>query len=271
MEKMHLHEQDYIETAQVLYDAYATPTSENLLSELLMDTLNYPAEYENSGLSARAFLNSFVLRYYPNEMVVKTNFVNNVLLKQGKTNVSIFELSIGESRIDICKINGCSAAFEIKTDLDSFVRLKKQLSDYYDVFEYVSVIISEGRWQTLPDFVPDYCGIYSYHQRKDGQYSFRLRRAPVKQSMFDSRKQLSIMPKSVLTRKMGAACTMPVSEIVNRCLAAHSKDEVNRFFKCYLKRRYEKRWEFLKEHNSDIYEIDYEWFFRNNLNPNVIY
>jgi len=266
-----MSKQGYIEVARSLYAAYTTPTSENSLSRLLDDILEYPAEFEKSGLTARAFLNDFVLRHYPNEMAIKTSFVDNVLLRQGGTNVSVFEFPVGESRVDICKINGCSAAFEIKTDLDSFKRLEKQLVDYYDVFEYVSVIISENRWQTLLEFVPDYCGIYSYRQHKNGRYKFNLRKSPVKQSVFDSRKQLSIIPKSMLVSEMKIDKSKSISEVVDYCLSSRNKEEVNRLFKRYLKQRYCKHWEFLKKHRDDILEIDYEWFFRNNLEPSIIY
>ena len=271
LSKKHMYKQDYVESAQILYGAYTTPTSENLLSRLLTDTLDYPAEYEDSGLSARAFLNNFILRHYPNEMAIKTSFVDNVLLKQGKTNVAVFELSVGKSRVDICKINGGSAAFEIKTDLDNFTRLERQLANYYEIFECVSVIISESRWQFLPDYVPAYCGIYSYRQRKDGKCNFILRRAPIKQFAFDSHKQLSIVSKSALAHKASACTSLSTTEIIDQCLAMYDRDEINRFFKNYLRQRYGKHWEFLREHNADIYEIDYEWFFRNNLEPAIIY
>lgn len=266
-----VHKQNCMKSAQVLYEAYTTPTSEGMLSKLLIDTLEYPNEYKNSGLSARAFLNNYVLHHYPNEMVIKSSFVDNVLIKQGKTNISVFELPVGESRVDICKINGCSAAFEIKTDLDSFARLEKQLTDYHDVFEHVSVIVSENRWQSLLGCVPDYCGVYSYRQRKDCKYSFILRRASIKQSEFDSRKQLEVMPKRILSRKAKTNNSATYSEMIDNCLEIYSKREINRLFKNYLKGRYGKNWEFIKARNTEIYEIDYEWFFRNNLEPGIVY
>lgn len=92
--------------------------------------------------------------YYPNEATIKANFIDKVLFPLNPANISIFELPIGNSRVDMCKVNGHSAAYEIKTDLDTFDRLEGQLSDYFDVFETVYVVTSEKRWQELPSYVP---------------------------------------------------------------------------------------------------------------------
>ena len=51
----------------------------------------------------------------------------------------------------------------------------------------------------------------------------------------------------------------------------HSSIEINQIFKKILKKRYSTRWEFLKSHHQDIYEIDYQWFFKNQIDPQIIY
>ena len=56
-----------------------------------------------------------------------------------------FEMVIGESRIDICRINGQSYAYEIKTQYDTFDRLGTQMRDYLKTFEKVYVIVPSNR------------------------------------------------------------------------------------------------------------------------------
>lgn len=256
--------------AQMLFDAYTTPQSETMLRSLVEDSLGTQVRDEWSG-TVRSFINELLMHCYPNESAIKASFVDGVILKQTARAVSIFELPVGESRADFCKINGHSAAYEIKTDLDSFYRLEKQLSDYYDVFDYVYVITSDARWQTLPDYVPETCGIYSYHQKRDGRYAFTLRQHSQLNRNYDSEKQLSIMPKRDLVVESGFSAHLSKEALIAQCLTAFDARAINSMFKSYLKRRYGNRWEYFKSVHPQILEIDYEWFFHNNLNPAVIY
>ena len=259
------------DVAQSLSDAYSTVMSESGLSKLLervlgADVIDYPHS------SARELINRIVLGSYPNETTVKANFINRVLLPQSPKTVSIFELPIGKSRVDMCKVNGHSAAYEIKTDLDSFNRLEGQLRDYFDVFETVYVITSENRWRDLPDYVPDTCGIYSYRQSTDGSLIFCTRRAAKKSDVLDSEKQLSAMPKKQLCSLLGTdGRSVSKQDLIDRCLLELDRHSINLLFKRYLKQRYGCCWNRFCELQPDIYEIDYQWFYRYGLSPQTVY
>lgn len=259
------------EVAQCLSDAYSTVMSESGLSKLIervlgADIIDYPHS------SARELINRIVLGSYPNETTVKANFINRVLLSQSPKTVSIFELPIGKSRVDICKVNGHSAAYEIKTDLDTFTRLEGQLRDYFDVFETVYVITSEERWQDLPDYVPDTCGIYSYRQISDGSLVFCARRAANKSDVLDPEKQLSGMPKKHLCSLLEVeGGNHSKQDLVDRCLLEFDHRAINLFFKRYLKQRYGCYWDRFRELQPDIFEIDYQWFYRYGLSPQTVY
>lgn len=256
--------------AQALFEGYSTSQSENMLRSLARSSLGINLT-GNDDQSARSFINEVLMHCYPNESAIKASFINNVILKRMSQAVTIFELPVGESRADLCKVNGHSTAYEIKTDLDTFYRLEKQLSDYYDVFDYVYVITSDARWQSLPDYVPQECGIYSYHQKRDGRYAFTLRQHSVLNHNLDSEKQLAIMPKRDLLTATGFDAHMTKEHIVATCLLNYDGHTINNMFKGYLKARYGKRWGYFKSVHSEIFEIDYEWFYRNNLNPSLIY
>lgn len=256
--------------AQALFDAYTTSQSENMLRSMVEASLG--TQVTNEGITTvRSFINELLMRCYPNESAIKASFVDGVILKQTARAVSIFELPVGDSRVDFCKVNGHSAAYEIKTDLDTFYRLEKQLSDYYDVFDYVYVITSDTRWQALPDYVPETCGIYSYHQKRDGRYTFTLRQHSQLNRSHDSEKQLSIMPKRDLVIESDFSASLSKEALVDQCLTAFDSRTINVMFKSYLKRRYGDRWAYFKSVRPQIFEIDYEWFFRNNLDPAFIY
>lgn len=256
--------------AKLLFDAYSTTLSESRLRELVSTLLGLAPE--EIGESARAFVNRFVLEHYPNETTIKAQFTNKILLPLNTTTVTIFELPIGTSRVDMCKVNGHSAAYEIKTDLDSFNRLENQLADYFDVFETVYVIASENRWNELPDYVPTECGIYSYRQCKDGSYSFRCRRKAIKAANNDPRKQLFAMSKKDLCETFAASSAdQPKNAIVETCLEHYTAHYINSAFKSHLKRRYRSNWHHLQQNSSEMFEIDYQWFYRSELNPEIVY
>lgn len=256
--------------AQAISDAYSTAQSDNMLNRLLLSVLGDSFATEES-TKARPFINELLMRCYPNEAAIKASFINSVILKQAKSAVSIFELPVGESRADLCKVNGHSAAYEIKTDLDTFYRLEKQLTDYFDVFDYVYVVTSDNRVSALPDYVPDSCGIYSYHQKRDGRYVFTLRQHAKLNRSQDSEKQLGIMPKRDLASESGLSANQSKQQLIDQCLAQFDHHAINLMFKSFLKRRYRPRWEYFKSVRPEICEIDYEWFFHNNIDPAYIY
>lgn len=259
------------DTAQHLYDAYSTVMSEKSLSGVL-DAILGEQRNDYSQTTARDLINRIVLGSYPNEATIKANFINKILLPQSPKTVSIFELPIGRSRVDMCKVNGHSAAYEIKTDLDTFYRLEGQLRDYFDVFETVYVVTSESRWRELPDYVPDACGIYSYRQQEDGSHKFCARRRAVKSSDLDSEKQLSVIPKQFLCSLFGKdGRGVSKSSLIHSCLKERDGQEINYLFKRYLKQRYGCYWNRFRELQPKIYEIDYQWFYRYGLSPQAIY
>lgn len=261
------------EAAQRLYDQYSTVLSETRLSSILFDTLGCDYIDCERQDGARSLINELVLSYYPNETTIKANFIDRILLPQSPETISIFELPIGNSRVDMCKVNGHSAAYEIKTDLDTFDRLEGQLRDYFDVFETVYVVTSDNRWRELPSYVPDECGIYTYRQDTvDGTYHFCARRRPTKSTDLDAEKQLRVLPKQILCEFFdinGKQMSKP--DIVRACLAENSRERINRLFKAYLKQRYGNYWSRFRKLQPSIYGIDYEWFYRNGLDPSTVY
>lgn len=258
---------------QMLYSKYSIIENKNkLLSALeccldssFLSTLTYDNIYDA--------YNKILMKYYPNEICIKSNFVNKVLLN-GKKHVTIFELPIGTSRADLCKINGMSVAYEIKTDLDNFSRLQKQLTDYFDIFDEVYVICSNTNYNEIAHMIPDQCGIYTYVHTKRGAYHFDLTKKAAVNLKINPRRQLELLKAKELLNCFSLPDTQKTAsgiDIIEYIIQNHSPAYINDTFKNILKKRYQERWVFLRENHKQINEIDYQWFYKNQIAPAKVY
>jgi hypothetical protein len=73
---------------------------------------------------------------YRNEYVYKNTIINNVLLGRHSLNTATLlnEFKVAGSIADTVIINGTSTVYEIKTELDTPVKLQKQIEDYRKAF-----------------------------------------------------------------------------------------------------------------------------------------
>jgi len=81
-------------------------------------------------------------KQYRNEYIYKNTFINEMLLDTYgvKDTVAINEFRVGSSIADIVLFNGTSKAFEIKTELDSDMRLDGQIADYTKIFQQCYIV-----------------------------------------------------------------------------------------------------------------------------------
>jgi len=256
--------------AQALFCSYSTLQSTSNLEKKLLDTLDIEILKSFKSQTTREIFNKIILKYYPNELSVKSNFINQVLFKSNN-HVTIFELPIGNSRIDLCKLNGSSIAYEIKTDLDNLLRLKNQLLNYLEIFEKVFVICSLNKLSDIEKQIVPSCGIYLYSISIHGNYKFQLYRHATSSDYINSKKQLNIFRKQELIKNFSVDCLTNRKDITSLILQEYSFSQINEIFKRVIKSRYQNQWDFLKNKSSQIYEIDYQWFFKNTINPDLIY
>lgn len=267
---------DYIvnpcfKTAQQLYAQYSTLENISVLSNHLKGVIDSSFLSTIADKNIHAIYNDIILKYYPNEICIKASFIKQVLMK-GKTHVTIFELPVGSSRADLCKINGTSVAYEIKTDLDNFNRLEKQIEDYYKIFEEVYIICSETNVSNILTVIPETCGLYSYKQTNSGRYIFKSQRTAKKNLKLDINKQLQIVRKSEFYDFFKLSNDISKkTDLINFTKMYYDAETINHIFKKLLKKRFEKQWNFLKENHDSIYEIDYQWFYKNQIEPTRIY
>jgi hypothetical protein len=118
--------------------------------------------YQNLSLS-ELFDYSYkqLLKSYRNEYVFKNAIAQKILIgKHSIKSSSLFtEFRIETSKADIVIFNGTSHVYEIKTDLDNFERLEKQINNYKKVFEYVNVVSVESKIDIIKSLVDESVGI----------------------------------------------------------------------------------------------------------------
>lgn len=267
-----MQEKNYYKYAKLLSIHYSTFLNNETVRNKVLKTFEgqLPLDQFKDNLSPREFINKFLLHYYPNETTVKSTFINNVLFKTNN-HVSIFELNVGNSRLDLCKINSISTAFEIKTEYDSPKRLNQQMKDYFQVFEKVYLICSVHNLKSMIHYVPSECGIYTYYITRTGKYVYKKVRSAVRSDYISAFAQLSVLTK----KDMNVFFDCPILEtkdaMIDLILSNKTEKEINRIFKICLKNKFYHKWNFLVENKSDILEIDYQWFFKNTLSPEIVY
>lgn len=259
----------FTETKKI-YDQYSIFDSQEELVDTLYSLLG-PSKLSSFGqLPPREIINTLVMQHYPNEAAIKASFIDNVLKNQ-TNQIVIFEFNIKNSRADLCKINGNSTVFEIKTDLDNEIRLEKQLQDYSAVFEHIFVICSEARYQSLKNTIHENVGAYTYTRTRSGTIKFTLTKKGQRNWEINPQAQLESLTKNELLYFYPKYKSMERSEIVCNVMNTYAKTTINKRFKEALKMRYRKRWEFLLSNKNFIYEIDYQWFYKNSISPELIY
>lgn len=216
-------------------------------------------------------INDLILRFYPCERVVKYYLIKK--LRTLSNQIVAFEMSIGNSRIDLCRINGHSYAYEIKTSYDTFDRLDTQMADYMDTFEKVYLVIPFDRKDDAACHIPENCGIITYRISKNGELIFHyLRKANT--NMCDIRKCISSLSSADISQFLKLLKIQNIPTLKDEKLSmlfSKSNRALWSAYKKLLKIKYAPKWDYLIKHFSEILPIDMQNFFSTSLNPSLAY
>lgn len=104
---------------------------------------------------------NWLLRSYRHEYIYKNAIAEKVLLGKHnlKTAFMVTEFPVGSCKADVAIFNGTSHVYEIKSEMDNFDRLDRQISAYKNLFEYITVITSEKLYKTVESRVDESIGI----------------------------------------------------------------------------------------------------------------
>lgn len=89
---------------------------------------------------------------YRCEYVYKNNLFLDIIKEHGlEETLTLNEFKIGTSKADIVMLNGIVRIFEIKTELDDFSKLSKQIKDYQKFANEVNIVTDKKNVEKLID------------------------------------------------------------------------------------------------------------------------
>ena len=139
----------------------------------------------------------FMSQSYRNEYFYQNTLLMKLLLGKHsvRTTTALTQIPIGNSIADFVLINGKAVVYEIKTELDTFNRLRGQLEDYYKAFDRVCVVTSESSFSKLDSELSDTpVGIYVLN--KQNRLSNKIKKDPIRDaSKINHRSLFSLLRK----------------------------------------------------------------------------
>lgn len=110
----------------------------------------------------------------------------------GKVRI-IEEKRMGRSRADVVMVvPGAVCGIEIKSDADTYTRLKRQVRDYNQYFDYNYVAVGTSHAMHIEEHVPEWWGIITV-ELEDGKPDFYMMRKPSANPQMNWMKKLSIL------------------------------------------------------------------------------
>ncbi len=140
----------------------------NKIKNIFLTSLNFTDIFNDYKLYSYSdlyeYIYSLLCNYYKCEYVYLNNFFINEIVKKHNSNHTVLtELYVNDSQADLVVINGTTTVYEIKTELDTLMRLPKQLEDYTRTFERVYVVTNKYYLNSVRNLLKgkfDSVGIY---------------------------------------------------------------------------------------------------------------
>lgn len=232
-----------------------------LLSKILLEKAyssycDSSEQFEFSKKELHTAINKLLFEHYKGEARLKYELANYFKTEEYQAG---FEIKVGKSRADFLAINGNTKCFEIKSERDNLSRLDKQLDDYLKVFEYVYAVTDYRNVSEIEKLAPKNCGIWIFENNR----KVEIRPAKYSNTICPTY-QVSLLTKVERTNVFKESDPIEIEE-------QFSPSEINVHFKNTLKKRYEKRWAFVKNEWNQILPFDLQFFFNQNISPELVY
>ena len=241
------------------------------LSYVLNKTSNADIDLLRSNCLSNKVVNDLIFNFYYCERVIKYHFIKH--LKSRIDHIVAFEMAIGDSRVDICRINGSSYAYEIKTEYDTFDRLETQMRDYLKTFEKVYLIVPKNRVDDVKMHIPDSCGVISYRidDNMGVVFSYVKRAKPNCCDISFCINSLSSSDMSYLLKLLNEKDHRTRKDKLDVLLQLANSKSIWKKYRQLLRHKYEDQWTFITKHFDEILPVDIQSFFSSNMNPNLLY
>lgn len=120
-------------------------------------------------------------------------------LRYGKVRI-IEEKQMGRSRADVVMVlEKAIVGVEIKSDADTYVRLKRQVRDYNQFFDRNYVVVGTSHAMHIEEHVPKWWGIITV-ELEDGAADFYVLREAKENTKLDPKKKLRLLWRPELAR-----------------------------------------------------------------------
>ncbi|MEG1313638.1 MAG: sce7726 family protein [Bacilli bacterium] len=185
-----------------------------------------------------------LLKNYQNEYIFKNAIAQKIVIGKHKlADITFFnEFKVWNKYVDVVIVNGCTTAYEIKTEFDSYVRLSEQLSIYTQVFEFVNLVIPEKKInEDLLNTIPNNVGVVILTNRN----TLSVKKEPI--SNLENLSQEMIFSclrkqeyEDFVVKQFGSLPEVKPIYMRSHCLdmfRKSSKNELNLFFRKILKKR----------------------------------
>lgn len=196
---------------------------------------------------------------YRNEYFYKNTLLNKLLLGVHKptTTTALSEVPIAKSKADFVLINGKAVVYEIKTELDTFERLKNQINDYYKAFDHVTVLTSIKNQYAITEILKDTpVGICLLTDRDQ----IRVLKKPIKNTeKLDKNEIFKVLNKSEfenIIQLSGYALprVQPV-KYYTECKKIINNIEIDRLYSLYLKELKKRNRIIIEQYSKVPYEL----------------
>ena len=106
----------------------------------------------------------------------------------------IEEMNIGRVRSDIVMVTPkLIYGIEIKSDADTYTRLKKQVKNYDLYYDRNIIVVGSSHAMHVEEHVPDWWGIITVELDKDGKVDFYVLREPNDNPKVDRQRKITIL------------------------------------------------------------------------------
>lgn len=202
---------------------------------------------------------------YRNEYIYKNTLLNKLLVAKHslRTTTALTEIPINRSKADFVLINGKAVVYEIKTELDSFIRLESQLSDYYKAFNHVCVVTCEENYTKLEEILRgSSVGIYILTKRN----SLSLRKEPATDSSkLDLKVMFKILRKSefenIIKTHYGELPVVSQVNHYNKCYSLFKEIDKELAYEYMLKELKKRSSVDIDEYRQVPYELKFLTYF----------
>lgn len=184
-------------------------------------------------------------RSYRCEYVYKNEIINQLLLKKygTKNTIAFNEFKVGDSIVDFAMMNGESKAFEIKTELDTPKRLKKQMHDYRKVFNKCYIVVDASECEYYSNHLDETTGIVALSYER-GRIRLEEYRSATRIEKIDSDVLMKCLRsceyENIVSEYFGELPDVPRYEMFDACKEQMSRIDsidLNRLFLHEIKKR----------------------------------